>query len=263
MPLWQHTPRHGDILFRSVPYMNKIHPHRLAISHRQTEIKSLHLSLNTHTKVSLKDNHWLWMSHLTQVSWGPGRHKGPNTYTLQSCLWKCLHLHQWPHYGWGESGLWAHTDMTIRPLFTHQHSKVARVNLTTPVWTRWARAVTVMGILKGKKPHNQSEITTGFIFMHPTCNPGLTRGLLGTTLNTSHDVLKDHKSLWLSQYLSFSFKLWSYQKVWASSTSFIVNIQTENATVRGKRDTNTCLRVRPLTRARMPMNCHGKHLGQK
>lgn len=44
-----------------------------------------------------------------------------------------------------------------------------------------------MGILK-ETPHNQSEITTGFIFMHPMCNPGLTGRLFGTTLNTTHDV---------------------------------------------------------------------------
>lgn len=134
----------------------------------------------------------------------------------------------------------------------------SHINLTTPVWTRWASAVTVMWILKEKtltiSQRSRQDLSS--------CIQCVIQDLEQHEIR-QHDVLKDHKSVWLSQYLSFSFKLWSYQKVWAISTSFIVKTETQNATMRGKHDANTCLRARRLKGARIPINCHGKHLGQK
>lgn len=84
-------PRH-DILFPSTLYTNKICPHVkkhcLATTHRHMKINSLNLSYNMNilynmsTKVSLKDNHWAWMSHLTQLSSGRGHHKSRNMHTV-------------------------------------------------------------------------------------------------------------------------------------------------------------------------------------
>lgn len=156
---------------------------------------------NTSTKVSLKDNQWVWMSHLTQLSSGQGHHravactqfnlafekkKKVSTCNIDRILVEESIVNQACGYHRQDN----------QSAFTHQHSKVTQRKPHNLGLDRVCLSSDFYRDLHRKTSHNQPEEKTGFIFMHPLCNPtGLTGRLFGTTLNTAHAVLKAHKSV--------------------------------------------------------------------
>lgn len=103
-----------------------------------------------------------------------------------------MHLQHWPHYSGGEKHelVWwkrkgrtrqGHSPCHLCADTTepHNHSWTESAGHS---WNSWASCDQRDWT---EKPHNQPAISTGFVFIHPLCNPsGLAEQLFGTTLNT-------------------------------------------------------------------------------
>lgn len=91
-------------------------------------------------------------------------------------------------------------------------------------WDSWASCDFYRDLTE--KPHNQPEITTGFLFIHPLCNPsGFAEQPVGKTLNTWCST-GSHKHL-LIPVVIFFLSNTTHQRGWAISLSFIIKIEMD------------------------------------